>query len=110
MIQDELKIHLTDSINVYRITRVGNTESYGVSPILSGIDAQITPAGNDILALYPDVPVVQLFDCFIFQNDEIKNGDKFVSGAKSWIVRGVSYKIDGPLMIFQRIALQQIAV
>jgi len=107
MIQNELKINLTNTFSVYRLKRTLNVEVYDTTPTYTGVEAQVTPADNEILALYPDVPAAQLFDCFIFINSLIKNGDKLIDGSEEFIVRGVAFSIDGPLMTYQRLAVQK---
>lgn len=107
MILNELKIDITNKIDVYRLTRTGDDEEYGGSPVITGLDAQIIPASNDIAIFYPDIPTHQLFDMFIFTTDDIKNGDKFTDGSSEWIIRGVSFKISN-LMTYQRLVGQQI--
>ena len=85
-----LMIGITDNLSVYRFIKTSQKEYYDTSPVFTGIKAQITPASNDILAFYPDIPAAQLFEIYIFTNDTLINGDKMISAETSneFIIRG----------------------
>jgi hypothetical protein len=80
--------------------RTGEKETYDIFPYATEVKCQITPATPDLLSLYPDVPVGQLFDIFSFASDLIiENGDKFVSdNGNEYVIRGVPAIYDVPIL------------
>lgn len=56
----------------------------------------IFPASNAILAVYPGELSFQLYEIFIYDFVELKNGDKFVdvNNGDEWILRGVPRPFD----------------
>jgi len=102
-----LKFNITHTIDVYHLQLTGNKETYPVSPDASGIDCQLLPASTDIVVYYPNIPAYQLYDAFIFTDDQILIGDRVKdSDNRVFIVRGVTYKVDTVYMSYQRLALQ----
>lgn len=104
-----LEIMITDpAVDVFRLTRIGDKETYGATPVITGLRCQIIPATNDILAVYPDIPAYQLFEIYFFKNQTIKNGDKLKSGSTEYIVRGVAQAVDNKYMTYQRIVGEKV--
>ena len=103
-----LEIMITDTVDVFRLTRTGDKETYSATPVIAGLRCQIIPATNDILGVYPDVPAYQLFEIYCFKNVEIKHGDKFKSGSIEYIVRGVAQSVDNKYMTYQRIVGEKV--
>jgi hypothetical protein len=93
-----LKIGVNAKVDGYRFLRTGEKETYDTTPFVSNLDAQITPATPDLLSLYPDVPVGQLFDVFTFDNAvAMENGDKLIDeNGNEYIIRGVPAVYDVP--------------
>jgi hypothetical protein len=68
-----IEILITDVVDVYHLTRTGNKETYPLTPDITGLNSQIVPASEDILAVYPGVPAYRLYEVFLFVNNPIKN-------------------------------------
>lgn len=98
----------THIVDVYRLTRTGNNESYGVSPVIIGLDCGIFPASSDVLAVYPGESSFQLYECYIYETATIKNGDKFKISGDEWIVRGVPQIFDTNYLSYQRVILEKV--
>lgn len=77
--------------DIYRLTRTGDADTYGASPIYTSIDMGVFPAGNNILAVYPGELSFQLYEIYIHDYVSLQNGDKFVetTTGEVWILRGV---------------------
>ena len=103
-----LDILITDTVDVFRLTRVGDKESYGLTPVITGLRCQILPASNDILAVYPDIPAYQLYEIYFFKNTLVKNGDKLKSGSIEYILRGVPQAVDNKYMTYQRLVGEKV--
>src|SRR5690348_6689963 len=89
-----MHIPITDTVAVYRLTRTGTKDAYGETPVVTGLDCAITPAGTDILAVYGGEPSFALFEIYFSEVVTLKNGDKLVSGSNEYIVRGVPQVVD----------------
>ncbi len=90
--------------DIWRLTRSGDNENYGTEPIYTSIDMSIFPASNNILAIYPGEPSMQLYEIFIYDYVTLLNGDKFVETTTSqeWILRGVPRVFDTLRSYFQQ--------
>ncbi len=89
-----MQLPITDIVNVYRLTRTGNKEAFGQDPVATDLDCSIVPASTDIVALYGGNLSLALYEIFFSENVEVLNGDKLVSGAKEYIVRGTPMAIN----------------
>ena len=94
---------ITDTVSVYRLEKTGSKEAYGEEPILTGLDCQILPASNEIVALYGGNPAVQLFEIHFSEHAELHNGDKLVSGATSYVVRGMPTAFNNRYLSYTRV-------
>ena len=99
---------ITDTCDLYRLVRIGDKESYGGTPILTGLKCQIMPASSDILAVFPGEPSYQLYEIFMYSMDTIKNGDKLKSGSTEYIVRGVARTVNTSLLKYQQIVGEKV--
>jgi len=93
---------ITDTVDVFRLTRTGNKDAYGVTPVLTGLDCTITPAGSDIVAVYGGNPSLAMYEIFTGEAVTLKNGDKLVSGSTEYIVQGVPQVVDNRYMYYQK--------
>ena len=50
-----LEIMITDTVDVFRLTRTGDKETYSATPVIAGLRCQIIPATNDIGSLQTGV-------------------------------------------------------
>lgn len=94
---------ITDTVAVYRLTRSGNQESYGASPVITGLDCQIVPASNELLAIYGGNPSFALFAIHFDENVEVQTGDKLVSGSTAYIVRDVPMRVENRLLSYTKV-------
>ncbi len=99
---------ITDTADLFRLTRTGDKESYPVSTERIGLKCQIMPASADILAVYPGESSYQLYEIFTYDMQLIKNGDKLKTPAADYIVRGEPQKVDTPLLKYQRIVGEKV--
>ena len=99
---------ITDTVDIFRLERTGNTEAYGPTPVVTGIDCGIFPAGNDILAVYPGMPSFAIFEIYVYEPTTIQNGDKLNSGGTEYIVRGTPQVIDNRYMFTQRLVGEKV--
>lgn len=99
---------ITDVVDIYRLTRTGDKEEYALTPEYTGLNAQILPATEAILAVYPGLPAFSLFEIYLFVNNPIAVGDKIISGGNEYMVRGVSYAVDTSYMTYQQIVGQKV--
>lgn len=102
-------MHMTTHVvDVYRLARVGDKELYDLTPIKTGLDCSIIPAGNDILAVYPGEASFALYEIYFSEVVDIKNGDKLKVGNQEWIVRGVPQVMDTPYLYYQRLVGEKV--
>jgi hypothetical protein len=94
---------ITDTVSVYRLARTGDNEDYGATPVLTGLDCGIFPAGTEILAVYPGQSSYALHDIYVYEVCDLKNGDKLKSGSKEYIIRGVPQVVNNRHMYYQRL-------
>lgn len=92
---------------VYRLERSGSLDAYGATPVRAAVPFQILPAGPDILAVYGGQPSFALYECWTGQPVDLRNGDKLVSGGRTWIVRGEPQVVDDPLLRYVRVIGQE---
>lgn len=98
---------ITDSVDIYRLEKTGNTKAYGVAAVYTRVECGIFPAGTDILAVYPSIDAFQLHEVFIHEDVDLKNGDKLITqGNKEYIVQGVPQKFDTRYLFFTRVVGQ----
>lgn len=100
---------ITNTVDVFRLTRTGNTDAYGASPVATGVDVSITPAGTDIVAVYGGNPAVALYEVYCFENVTLKSGDKLKEGSKEWVIRGDPQVIENRFLSYRR-AVAEVAV
>jgi ketol-acid reductoisomerase len=94
---------VTDTVSVYRLTRTGNKEGYGGSPVLTGLACQIIPASTEVLAIYGGNPSYALFEVCFDADVTIRSGDKLVSEeGVEYIVRDVPMPIKTPYLAFTK--------
>jgi hypothetical protein len=98
----------THLVEVYRLEKTGAKEGYGVTPVLTGLDIAIYPAGTDIAALYPGIPAFQAYEGYVYEYVSLKNGDKLKSGSEEWILQDVPQKYETDLLYYQRLALAKV--
>ena len=101
---------ITDTANIYQLTRTGNTESYPTSPTYTVVKICVSPTGTDIQTSFGDVASYQLFEIFIYDLTlSIKNGDKIVTAAgKSYLVDGESYVINNAYLHYIRVLARMV--
>jgi hypothetical protein len=97
---------ITDTVSVYRLTRTVNKEAYGASPVITGLDCQIVPAGTEVLAIYGGNPSYSLFEIYFDENVTLKNGDKLVSGATAYVVRDVPMRVENRLLSYTKVVAE----
>ena len=97
---------ITDTASVYRLERTGSKEAYGASPVVSGLDCQITPASSDILAIYGGNPGYALYQIFFTENVTLKPGDKLVSNDIEYIVKDVPMRNENRLLSFTKVVAE----
>jgi len=104
-----MQLPITDVINIYQFSRVGNVETYTTSPVYSNINACITPQGTDIQTS-GDVPAYQLFEAFLYDlTVVIHNGDKMVNtNGTVYIVDGVPYVTNTDYLQYIRVLARQV--
>ncbi len=98
-----MNIPITDTIDVYRLARTGNKDAYAQTPVITGLDCSVTPAGTDILAVFGGQPSLSLYEIYFNEFVTLRNGDKLKSGTKEYIVRGVPQVIDNRYMYYQKV-------
>ena len=98
----------THKVSVYPLTLASGKEKYPESPTVTGLDLGIFPAGIEIQAAYPGISAFQLYEIFCFENVTIGNGDKLISGADEWIIKGVPQKYSDPYASYQRLVGQKV--
>ncbi len=99
---------ITDTAELYRLTRTGDKESYPVSAERTGLQCQIMPASSDILAVYPGEPSYQLYEIFTYEMGVIKNGDKLKTSSADYIVKGEPQTVNTPLLKYQRMVGEKV--
>lgn len=98
---------VTHTVDVYRLVRTGATETYGVTPVITGLGMGITPAGTDLLVAYPDLPAYAAYDGYYEDSSvSFKIGDKLTDGITSWIVRGTPEIYSSPFGWAAHLALE----
>jgi hypothetical protein len=90
------------------LTRSGNTDAYGGSPVYTGIDVSVLPAGPEILAVYGGQQSFALYEIWTGKHFTLKNGDKLISGSCSWIVRGVPQVVDNQHLFYVRVIGEEV--
>lgn len=99
---------ITDTADLFRLTRTGDKEQYGATPVRTGLKCQIMPASADILAVFPGEPSYQLYEIFTYDMDLIKNGDKLKSGATEYIIRGVPRTVKTSELKYQQVVGEKV--
>ncbi len=99
---------ITDTADLFRLTRTGGKEQYGATPVRTGLKCQIMPASADILAVFPGEPSYQLYEIFTYDMDLIKNGDKLKSGTTEYIVRGVPRVVNTSELKYQQLVGEKV--
>lgn len=100
---------ITNTVSVYRFARTGSKEAYGDDPALTGLDCQIVPASNDILAIYGGNPSYALYQIFFSENVTLKTGDKLVSGDVQYIVKDVPMRVENRLLSYTKVVAEVVA-
>jgi hypothetical protein len=98
----------THVFSVYPFKKTGNTEEYDTTPLYTGVDAAVVPASTDILAVYPGISSFQLNEIFIYENVDLKNGYKLVSGSEEYVVRGQPMKVDNAYMYYTHVVGERV--
>ena len=93
----------TDIVDVYRLADTGSKEEYGVTPVLTGLDCQIVPASEDIIAIYGGGQTFALYEIYFAEALDLQTGDKLVSGAKTYFVRDAPMKVESILLTYTRV-------
>lgn len=100
---------ITHSVSVYRLLKTGNKEDYGTTPTATGLDCGIVPAGNDIVAVYPDIPAYALYEVYVHESFSFKIGDKLVDvSSNEYILRGVPQVYDLSYGYYQRLVCEKV--
>jgi hypothetical protein len=102
-------LHINDTFSIYRLTRTGDKEAYGASPVLTGVKAQVIPASAELLAVYPGESSYQLHEIFVYEMGLIKNGDKLVGSQGSFIVKGEPQKVITAILKFQQMVGEKVS-
>lgn len=98
-----MQLFTTDTVNVYRLIETGSKEEYGVNPVYQDLDCQVTPAGEEIIAIFGGGQSFSLVEIFFTANVTLKNGDKLVSGDTTWIVRDAPVRVHNRFMSYTRV-------
>lgn len=98
-----MQLFTTHTVNVYRLEESGSKESYGLTPVYENVDCQVTPASEDVIAIYGGGQTFSLVEIFFTANIELKNGDKLVAGQESWIVRDAPVKVSNRFVHYTRV-------
>lgn len=97
-------LHTNKTLDIFHFERTGDKEEYESTPSFTGVKAQIIPASADLLAVFPGIPSYQLHEIFVYEQGDIRNGDKLVDqDAVEYIVRGVPQKVNTGILNFQQI-------
>lgn len=78
---------ITHTVSIAHLTTAAGVDKHETSPSITGAQVTIVPAGPEILAIYPGQMSYQTYSMYVYQNIDIRNGDKVTSGSDSWIVR-----------------------
>lgn len=100
---------INDTVDIYRLNRTGDKESYDVTPVLSSIKAQVIPASSEILAVFPGQPSYQLYEIFIYEMTPIENGDKLIGALGEFIVRGEAQIVNTSVLKFQQLVGEMVS-
>ena len=98
----------THLVDVYRLAVASSKEGYGASPVITGLDVGIFPAGTDIVAVYGGESAFQLYDVYVYESATLKNGDKLKSGTDEWIIKGVPQVFSTPYLSYQRLICEKV--
>lgn len=98
----------THLVSVYRLGVTSAKESYAATPVITGLDVGIFPAGTDIVAVYGGESAFQLYEVYVYEAATLKNGDKLVSGTDEWIVKGVPQVFNTPHLYYQRLICEKV--
>ncbi len=101
-------IPITHQVDVYHLVVTGDKEAYEVTPTYTTLKVTIIPAGSDVLAVYPGEPSYSLYQCLIFDEVTIKNGDKLIGGGETFIVKGVPQVFNLPNNYHQEVVLEKV--
>jgi hypothetical protein len=101
-------VPVTNKVDVYRLTRAGDSESYGSLPIVTSLDCNITPASTEIMAVYPGESAYSLYEIYTERNVDLKNGDKLKDSTGEYIIRGVPQVINNRFLYFQKIVGEKV--
>ena len=102
------QFRITHVCDVYHLTTTNDTASYELTPSITQLNASIYPAGTDILMTFPGIPAYSAYQMLVWDDVEIKNGDKIISGSEEWIVRGVPRIFNDMTMYVQDIIVERI--
>jgi hypothetical protein len=76
-------------ITIYRSRRKTGTDRYAMSATLTSYPADIQPASIERTESVPG-RIGNIFDAFVEQSVDVKEGDQIVASGKRYSVRGVS--------------------
>lgn len=99
---------ITHIIDIYHLVVTNDKESYEMTPSITGVQVTIIPAGADILAVFPGKPSYALHQMFVYEQRNIKNGDKIVGATETFIVRGVPEVFSIPGHYHQELIVEKV--
>lgn len=83
----------SNEIQIYRKRRIGSSNRYSMSATLTGSRADIQPAGVERIQM-ADGRFGSVWQGFVSENVNLKEGDQIVSSGKRYSVQGIT-KWDG---------------
>lgn len=99
---------VTDTVDIYRLNSADDKEQYGQVPTHTGLKVTLVPAGNDILTAFPGDAVYSLYQMVVYDDVNMQNGDKVVSGTGTYYVRGVPRVVNIPYIYHQEILVEKV--
>lgn len=103
-----MQIFRTNKVDVYRFERTGNSDKYGSTPVYEGLDCQITPAGEEITAIYGGNLAYQLHEIYFTEEVTLQNGDKLKGGGREFIVREAPERYETPFLSHTRVIVEEV--
>jgi hypothetical protein len=90
------------TVNIFRFTTTNNKEAYGNTAVYSQISAGIFPASTNTQVMYPDLPIGQTYDIFIYDKITLQKGDKLTdtTTGDSFIIQGAPLVYDTSIKFF----------
>lgn len=91
-------------ITIYRRRRVGSTNRYSMSATLTVSPADIQPASVE-RTQFAEGHFGAVFDAYVEESLDIKEGDQIITNGKRYSVKGVSRFEDGGMLPHKQILL-----